>query len=974
MSATPVDIQANPRTNQDLGQLDEVVTKFRQVCEVDASKLVRGLYSSDASNYRIVPQVVAFPRSEEQVVELLKVARQHGMPITSRGAGTSCAGNAVGAGLVIDFSRHLNQVLEIDPQTQTAVIQPGVVQTQLQAAAKPYGLWFGPDPSTKNRATLGGMIGNNACGPHALAYGRTADNVVELEVVDGRGRRMTIRPGAEEVAKIPGLTEFVNRNLAVIRTEFGRFIRQVSGYSLEHLLPENGWDLAKTLVGTEGTCVTILRARVQLAPLPKSPILVVLGYPDMPQAADAVPGMLPLKPLAIEGIDSGLVDVVRQHNGSVPELPAGKGWLFCEVSADTNDGAMQAAEKLIAASGCQDSRIVTDTGEAVALWRIRADGVGLAGRTPRSRQQAWPGWEDAAVPPEHLGDYLRGFEQLMDKHGIEGLAYGHFGDGCVHARLNVPLETPQEIELFRQFMEEAARLVASFQGSMSGEHGDGRARSELLKYMYPPEVLALFKEFKAFFDPENTLNPGVLVDPDPIDAYLRRPFAKPQKRAGFAFIEDEADFTKALHRCTGIGKCRANNRLAGGFMCPSYQATKDEKDVTRGRTRILQEAARSELVDGFADPVVLDALDLCLSCKACGTDCPAGVDMATYKSEVLYRHYRRRLRPLNHYALGWLPRWAKLTTTLPGMARLANASLRVKPMRDLVFGLGRIDRRRQATTFATQRFSSWFRKQEQEARKIEPNSPKQHSGDHSGEEVRDVVIWADSFSEYLDPQGAQAMVELLQDAGYRVRIPGQSACCGLTWISTGQLAGAKKRLRRLLEILGPVAAKGVPIIGVEPSCTAVLRSDLVELVGEDPRAQQVAQATMTLAEFLTDPVLGPGVDWKPARSLAGVTVIAQPHCHQHSVMGYQADVALMRKMGAEVIELAGCCGLAGNFGMEKGHYDTSVKVAELSLLPALKNAPEGSLFLADGYSCRTQAQQLANYPAVTLAQLLNLCS
>lgn len=989
----------------------ELREALAKVTEADVTKLTRAMYSTDASNYRIVPQIVVFPRSEDEVVEVLRIARERGVPITSRGAGTSCAGNAVGAGVVIDFSRHLNRVLEIDPDTQTAWVQPGVVQTDLQAAAKPYGLWFGPDPSTKNRATLGGMIGNNACGPHALAYGRTADNVVELDVVDGLGNRFFAGSGEENARQIPHLTELVTRNLALIRTQFGRFIRQVSGYSLEHLLPENGWDLAKTLVGTEGTCVTVLKARVKLAPLPKTPILVVLSFPDMPQAADAVVQMLPLKLLAIEGIDAGLVDVVRRHHGSVPELPSGAGWLFCEVSGETQEEAVAAAHALIEASGCMDSRIVTDATEAAALWRIRADGVGLAGRTPISREQAWPGWEDAAVPPEFLGDYLRAFEALMQKHDVEGLAYGHFGDGCIHSRLNVRLESPKEIELFRAFMEEAAQLVASFGGSLSGEHGDGRARSELLKYMYPPEVLELFGQFKALFDPQNVLNPGVLVDPDPIDAHLRRPFARPSQRVGFAFAEDAGDFTNAVHRCTGIGKCRAANRSAGGFMCPSYQATKDEKDVTRGRARILQEATRGSLIGGFSDPVLLDALDLCLSCKACGRDCPAGVDMATYKAEATYRHYQGRLRPINHYVLGWLPRWGRLVTAIPGVAGLVNRTMGVDWIRRLAFRLSRIDPRRQMTAFAEERFTHWFNRKDKSkgkdkgkgrgegkaavstagvvgarelaggftgkaadggADKAVP-TPSASSGKPGLARPLDVVVWADSFSEYLDPRGAQAMVELLQEAGYRVRIPSSRACCGLTWISTGQLDGAKKRLRQLLDVLGPAAEKGVPIIGVEPSCTSVLRSDLVELVGDDPRAAKVAKMTMTLAELLTDPTLGPGKDWKPSRSLAGTTVIAQPHCHQYSVIGYQADAQLVRRMGAEVIQLAGCCGLAGNFGMEKGHYDVSVKVAESSLLPALKSAPEGAVFLADGYSCRTQAEQLADYPAVTLAQLLNQC-
>lgn len=927
---------------------------LEEVCEIDVSTRRRAEYSSDASNYRVVPQAVAFPRTVEEVIAIQEFARNNDIPLTSRGAGTSVAGNAVGAGIIIDFSRYMNQILEVDPEAGTARVQPGVIMSDLQKAAAPYGLWFGPDPSTKNRATLGGMIGNNACGPHALAYGRTADNVVSLDVIDGAGRRFTA--GAGSLDAVPGLENLVRENLSLIRTTLGQFTRQISGYSLEHLLPENGRDLAKALVGTEGTCVTVLEATVQLKPLPTTPVLVVLGYPDMPAAADAVPQILDLNLMAIEGMDARLVEVVRAHNGSVPELPEGSGWLFCEVTGSDLSEALARAEELVAQSGCLAARVVTDSAEAAALWRIRADGVGLAGRTPDNRP-AWPGWEDASVPPEHLGDYLRNFDALMDSHGLTGLAYGHFGDGCVHVRIDWPLDTAADIAPFAKFLEEAADLVASYGGSLSGEHGDGRARSELLPRIYSPEALRLFSQFKGLFDADNNLNPGVLVDPRPLTADLRRPAAKPLGAQGFAFTEDDGDMTMAVHRCVGVGKCRADNFAVGGFMCPSYQATKDEKDVTRARARLLQEVANGTLVEGWDSPALAESLDYCLSCKACGHDCPASVDIARYKSEATFRRYRGKLRPMNHYILGWLPRWARLVTAFPPLAWTANKLLEVNWIRKIVFAVGGMDGRRQMTAFTTHRFRRWFRRHD----KTQP----QRSG--AG---RDVIIWADSFSEYLDPAGAEAMVQLLQDAGYRVRIPSQQACCGLTWISTGQLDGAKKKLRGVLDVLGQAALDGVPIIGVEPSCTAVLRDDLLELLPEDPRSHAVAASVKTLAELLTDPVLGPGNDWEPQVSLKGVKVIAQPHCHQHAVMGFGPDAALLKRLGAEVTQLSGCCGLAGNFGMEKGHYDISVDVAENALLPALREAEPGTVFLADGYSCRTQASQLAEYPGVSLPQLL----
>lgn len=943
---------------------DALLAKLSDVIELDASPRRRAEYSSDASNYRVPPLCVAFPKNVDEVAAALETARDLGIPVTSRGAGTSVAGNAVGPGLVIDFSRYMNQVLEIDPGSQTARVQPGVIMTAMQAVAAPFGLWFGPDPSTKNRATLGGMIGNNACGPHALKYGKTSDNVVSMDVVDGLGRRFTAGAGKDQFALVPGLEQLVNSNLALLRTELGRFGRQVSGYSLEHLLPENGTNLAKALVGTEGTCVTLLEATVNLHPIPSTRFLVVLGFPDMTAAADAVPGLLPLNPLAIEGMDSRLVAVVRNHKGSVPELPRGEGWLFCEVGPAPEDqnasemrqveSAIAAAETLARTSGALDYRIVEDPREEAELWRIRADGVGLAGRTPDGHP-AWPGWEDAAVPPENLGKYLKDFDDLMEQYGVTGLPYGHFGDGCIHVRVDWPLESPDDVPQFRGFMEDAAKLVGSYGGSLSGEHGDGRARSELLPYMYSADAINVFGQFKSLFDPRNLLNPGVLVDPAPFTENLRRPAAPPVPAKGFSFHQDGGDFTKAVHRCVGVGKCRANNFGIGDFMCPSYQATKDEKDVTRGRARVLQDMVAGGFQEDWDAPEVQQALDLCLSCKACGTDCPAGVDMSMFKAEVLYRKYSGKLRPMNHYLLGQLPRWSALVTWFPPLATVANWAMGIGPLRKLVFSVAGIDSRREMTAFTTQRFSRWFRGHEPVKAPLK----------------QDAIIWADSFSEYLDPTAAKDMVDLLVDAGYKVRIPSSDACCGLTWISTGQLDGAKKRLRKTLDILGPAAEKGVPIIGVEPSCTAVLRSDLVELLPDDPRSHAVSKMTMTLAELLSDPELGPEDEWFQAHRLDGTEIIAQPHCHQHAIMGYQKDLDLMKRLGANVTALAGCCGLAGNFGMEKGHYEVSVAVAQNGLLPALEKADADTVFLADGYSCRTQAEQLADKKGTALPTLLH---
>jgi FAD/FMN-containing dehydrogenase/Fe-S oxidoreductase len=924
---------------------------------VDGSSRRRAEYSTDASNYRVVPQVVVFPDDTDDVLAALEVARELGAPITARGGGTSVAGNAVGPGVVLDFSRHVNRVLEIDPEARTARVEPGLILADLQKQAAPFGLRFGPDPSTQARATFGGMIGNNACGPRAVAYGRTADNVLDLDVVDGTGRRFTAGKGLDPVR---GLDALVRANLDTIRTELGRFGRQVSGYSLEHLLPENGADLAKALVGTEGTVVTVLGATVALVPIAAAPVLVVLGYPDMPTAADAVPALLAHAPLAIEGMDARLIDVVRRVKGAsaVPALPPGAGWLLVEVGGATLDEALERAHALAADSGTAAIGIFPPGPDAAAMWRIREDGAGLAGRTP-SLEQAWPGFEDSAVPPARLGAYLRELEALMASHSVDGLAYGHFGDGCVHLRLDIPLG--RSGASLRSFMTDAAHLVAAHGGSLSGEHGDGRARSELLPIMYSERAIGAFEAFKDLLDPRDTLNPGVVVRPRPLDLDLRRPHARPllASPTGFAFPHDDGDFTTAVHRCVGVSKCRADTSAAGGFMCPSYLATHDEKDSTRGRARVLQEMANGTLVTrGWSSPEVHEALDLCLGCKACSSDCPAGVDMSQYKSEVLHRTYRRRLRPVTHYVLGWLPRWTRLVTSVPGLSRLANAALGVRPIARLVLTAGGMDTRRQMVTFASTPFRTWWKRE----------GGKPVAGDPAAARPQ-VLLWTDSFSDSLDPSVPQAAVAVLRDAGYEVLVPDEQACCGLTWITTGQLDGARKRLTQLLAVLGPFAVNHIPIVGLEPSCTAVLRSDLLDLFPDDPRAVAVARETRTLAELLMSPApVGPAGWTLP--DLSGVTAVVQPHCHQHAVMGFTPDQALLSKAGASFSTLAGCCGLAGNFGMEKGHYEVSVAVAEHALLPALRAASEGDVYLADGFSCRTQAEQLAGVQGVHLAELL----
>ncbi|WP_280303242.1 FAD-binding and (Fe-S)-binding domain-containing protein [Nocardia neocaledoniensis] len=946
--------------------------RARVSCVVDASVRRRAEYSSDASNYRVRPTVVAFPREDSDVAATVTFARDNGLTVTARGGGTSVAGNAVGPGIVLDFSRHMRAVRVVDAQARTAVVQPGVVLSDLQRQLRPSGLRFGPDPSTQDRCTLGGMIGNNACGPHALAWGRTSDTVRSLRVVDGSG---TERLLGADLAAVPGLAGFTTAQLAVLRTELGRFDRQASGYGLEHLLPERGSSIARAFVGTEGTCGLLLEAEVELTPLPGATVLTVLGYPDIATAADDVAAVTRCSPIAVEGIDAGLVDRVRAHRGTVPELPRGRGWLFVETAGDSAAEALAAAERLCREAGADDYLIVTDPAATAALWRIRADGAGLAGRTPEG-EPAWPGWEDAAVPPERLGAYLREFDALTDEYGVDGLLYGHIGDGCIHVRLDLPIaDAPRR---FRSFLFDAAELVVRHGGSLSGEHGDGRARSELLEVMYSPAALAAFAGFKSLFDPDDILNPGVLVAPNPVDADLRVAGLRPLPAArGFALAGDSGDLSTAVHRCVGIGKCRADTRAAGGFMCPSYLVTADEKDTTRGRARVLQEVVRGEL--DWRAPAVEESLDLCLSCKACASDCPAGVDMATYKSEALHRRYRGRLRPLDHYVLGQLPRWFTAAQRFP---RLANALAARPTLRKPAMRAAGIDPRREAPVLAPTPFRRLWQdlggndrtvptatalgrsRHRGSTPTISPVAADSRADSASPAGAAEVMLWVDSFTDTFDPENALAAVILIEQLGYRVRIPERRVCCGLTWITTGQLDGARKRLRATLDAVADHAAAGGVIVGLEPSCTAALRADLPELLPDDPRAADVAASIRTLAEFLLDQ---PG--WRPPRR-EGETVVVQPHCHQHAVGGFAAERELLAAMGVTVAELAGCCGLAGNFGMQRGHYEVSVAVAENALLPALRAAPEGATFLADGFSCRTQAAQLAGTRGIALATYL----
>lgn len=925
----------------------------------DSSTLTRALYSTDASLYRVVPQAVAHPASVAELEELVDAARAARMPLTTRGAGTSCAGNAVGPGLVVDVARHLRTIHEVDAAARMAVVDPGVVQDVLSREAQKAGLRFGPDPSTFSRCTIGGMIGNNACGPRALGYGRSSDNVVALDVITGTGERLSLDSRADLTASdsptLRALHDLVAANLGVIRTQFGTFSRQVSGYSLEWLLPEKGFDVAKFLAGSEGTLAVITRATVRLVADAPFKTMIALGYPTMADAADAMPAILPFSPTAAEGLGSRIVDVVRRALGdsAVPDLPAGGGWVFVEL-VDSDPGSLrERAEALVAASGCLEGRVVTDPQITASLWKIRSDGAGLAGGS--LDRPAYGGWEDAAVPPDRLGAYLRDFEALLVEHGLQGLPYGHFGEGCVHCRIDFPLtQEPDGAASYRAFVEQAADLAASYGGSMSGEHGDGRARSELLPRMYSPEALALFAQVKRIFDPENLLNPGVLVDPAPVDVDLRAPGVRrsPLFTTHRRFVDD-------VHRCTGVGRCVASTGT--NVMCPSWQATRDEKDATRGRAHVLQEMINGTLVtDGWRSAEVHEALDLCLSCKGCSRDCPAGVDMAAYKSTVLHEAYKGRLRPRDHYTMGWLPMWGRLVSRTRLLPPVMNLLMQTPGLSAVVKKVAGIDSHRGMPRFASRSNKAVLRRELTRGGVAPGASGRVAAIAAKGE----VVLWVDSFSDAFEGDGVAAMAAVLIASGWTPRLLERKACCGLTWITTGQLDGAVKELRNATDVLHPLVARGVKVVGTEPSCVAVWRSDALELLRDDPRVGTVADHVVTLAEFLAD-----DPDFVMP-DLSGHTIVAQPHCHEASVMGWAAEARLLAASGATVTKVSGCCGLAGNHGMIDGHYEFSTSVFATNLEPALDAAGPDAIVLADGFSCRTQLTDLRRRPAMTFAELI----
>jgi FAD/FMN-containing dehydrogenase/Fe-S oxidoreductase len=907
-------------------------------------------YSTDASNHRVLPRCVAFPRDSDDVVALIDVCRTAGVPVTSRGAGTGLAGSALGSGVVVDYSRSFNRIVSVDPDRRTAVVEPGVVLDALQRQAQPFGLRFGPDPATHSRCTLGGMIGTDACGARALAWGTTSANVISLEVVLANGTTTTLGAGATSSSDdVAGLARVGERWATPIAAELGRFPRQVSGYALQHLLPGPGFSPARAFVGSEGTLAQVVRATLRLVPLPETRMLVVGGFADIVAAAAAAPAVAALHPLTVEGMGADLVAAYDAGAGvgdRRPSLPAGEAWVLVEVGGTTAECREQssAIDSCLSECGAVATRVVTPEPEQRALWQLREQSTGLASRA--GGVERWPGFEDAAVPPEHLAAYLADFTALLRDFGRTGSLYGHFGEGCVHVRIDHDLMTAAGRRKYADFQTAAADLVVEHGGSLSGEHGDGRQRSALLSRMYSPSVLEAFAAAKAVFDPDNLFNPGLIVDPVPLSRDLRLSIARPHSAGlAFAYADDGGDFGRASRRCVGVGTCLAS----GAGMCPSYQATRDERHSTRGRARVLFEMLDGSLAsDGWRSPAAKEALDLCLMCKACDRECPASVDMATYKAEFLHHHYRRRLRPRSHLSLGWSPLLLAAGRRLPG---LANAIVRSPGLSALARRLAGIDADRQLPELATT-----------PVRRSGVRSPARDSA--AGEPI---VLWLDTFTSSFAPSVVDDATAVLGSAGYRVEVAGARLCCGLTWVSTGQLGVARAVMARTVAALD-ATGDACPVVVLEPSCASSLRIDTVKLLDSDA-SRRVAARIHTFAEAL----IRRNADWAAGGGAPAVIpelaiptpatdparpLLVQFHCHQRATLGTEADLTLLRSLGYDVTTVEeGCCGLAGNFGFEDGHLDVSQRCAEQSFLPYLER-DASSPILADGFSCRLQMLQL----------------
>jgi len=923
----------------------------------------RALYSTDASNYRRVPICVVIPRSIDDLARAVEVAARHDAPVLHRGGGTSLAGQCTNTAVVIDSSRWCNRIVGLDPDARTAIVEPGCIPDELNRAAAPHGLRFGPDPATHSHNTLGGMIGNNSGGVHSVVAGTTVDNVESLEIQTYDGERMIVGPtsGAdlEAIIRAGGrrgeiygaLRDLRDRHADEIRRRYPDIPRRVSGYNLNQLLPENGFHVARALVGTEGTCATILRATVRLIPDPAAKVLLAIGFEHICHAADFIPRLLEFGPEGIEGIDQFLVANMKKknlHPRDVKLLPGGNAWLLVEMGgADAKEAAAKAREVQRALHGnpqVQDMRLFTSKDEQHRMWVVRESGLGGTAFVPGQKRDTWPGWEDSAVAPSELGAYIRDLYRLYDRYDYHGAMYGHFGDGLIHTRIDFNLHTEEDVRRMRAFMADAADLVTRHGGSLSGEHGDGQARSELLDRMFGAEIIQAFREFKAVWDPRNRMNPGDIVDPKPLDADLRLGprFKRPDLDTWFTYSQEGGNFTRAALRCVGVGKCR---RKEGGTMCPSYKATLDERHSTRGRSRLLQEMLQGDPVrDGWNSGAVKSALHLCLSCKGCKSDCPVNVDMATYKSEFLAHHYKGRVRPRAAWSMGRIHRWARL---LAPVGFLPNLGTGLPVFGRMSRAMAGIHADRPVPRFAARTFRSAFRP--------EPDVGKGPR----------VILWTDSFCNHFEPDHLAAAAQVLTAAGCRVELTRRNLCCGRPLYDFGWLDEARDLLRQCMEGLREPLEQGAHVVGVEPSCMATFQDELVNFFPDDPLAQRLRERSMMLDRFLVQVL-----DWRPPR--IAQPVLVHGHCYQKSVLGGMGDTEeLLRRAGADVdVADSGCCGMAGAFGYETDKYDLSRRIFSQVWEPSIQTADSDVRIVSDGFSCRSQSQQLIGRELESLPQLL----
>ena len=903
--------------------------------EVRFDKGARGAYAADASNYRQVPIGVVLPRSVEDVVAALAAAREHGAPILARGGGTSQCGQGVNAALVIDWSKYLHRVIGVDPQARLARVEPGAVCDTLREAAERHGLTFAPDPATHSRCTLGGMIGNNSCGPHSVMAGKTVENVERLEVLTYDGARFWCGSN-EDISLLEGRKAEIYRGLKsladrygdLIRRRFPKIKRRVSGYNLDQLLPENGFHVARALVGTEGSCALTLQAEVRLVQSPRHRVLVVAGFDDIFAAGDAVPRVLAAGPIACEGLDENIIGGLKSRGLRLEDialLPPGKAWLMLEFGADTKEQAVRLARNV-------EGILIDDPVLMARIWSIRETGASATALNLGAKgPDPVVGWEDAAVDPMRIGEYLREFTGLVRRFGYRTSIYGHFGDGCIHARIDFELRTREGVAQWRGFLEAAAELVVKYGGSLSGEHGDGQAKAEFLPIMFGPELMQAFREFKALWDPHHRMNPAKLIDPYRADEHLRLgPEYRPVSlKTRFSFESDVGNgFVRATEHCVGMGKCRAEK---GGTMCPSYRATREERYSTRGRARLLAEMLRGELItEGWASEDVKEALEWCLGCKGCRSDCPTHTDMAAYKAEFMSHYYETHRRPRQAHSMGRIGEWAPIAAQAPWLFN------RISSFGKTIAGVAR--------ERPLPQLQASFRSQ------FKPN----------GGGGAPVLLFDDTFNNHFRPGTARAAQRVLEAAGCAVRLPRSHVCCGRPYYDYGMLDRAKRALERTLDVLAPELQAGAPVVVLEPGCLSVFRDELRQLMPGDARARQLAGRAVSLAEFL-EGRLSFSINKK---------ILLHGHCHQKALWGMGADLEVLRKAGCEVLAPdTGCCGMSGSFGYRPEFFEASRRIAGLALLPALEAEPQAAV-VANGFSCREQIEGLGARRTLHLAEAL----